>query len=50
MKRKNLGFVKLEFGGGDAHAEEGKYPGLGLGLGRRATDSDNGEGYGNQQQ
>jgi len=45
-----LGFVTLGFGGGNAHAAEGKYPGLGLGLGRRAADSNDEEDYGNQQQ
>ena len=55
VKRKSLGFVRwfvrLGFRGGDAHATEGKYPGLGLGLGRHAADSDDEEeDYGNQQQ
>ena len=47
VKRKSLDFVRLEFGGGNAHAAEGKYPGLGLG--RRAADSDDEEDSGNQQ-
>jgi hypothetical protein len=34
VKRKSLGFVRLGFGVGNSHATEGKYPGLGLGLGR----------------
>ena len=54
VKRNSLGFVRLGFGGGSAHArenKEGKYSGLGLGLGRRAVDSnDKEEDYGNQQQ
>ena len=42
-----MGFVRLGFGGGGAHATEGKqpvgkYPGLGLGLSRR-VHSDNEE-------
>ena len=41
--------LRLVFGGGNAHAAEGKYPGLGLG--RRAVDSDDEEGdYGHQLQ
>jgi len=49
VKRKSLEFVRLGFGGDNAHATEGKYPGLRLGLGRRAADSDD-EEDGNQQQ
>ena len=54
VKRKSLGFVRLEYGGGGTHATEGKqpvgkYPGLELGLGRR-VDSDDEEDHGNQQQ
>ena len=49
VKRKSWGFVRLEFGGGNTHAAEGKYPGLGLG--RRAAESDDEEeDYGHQQQ
>jgi hypothetical protein len=40
VKRKSLGFVRLGFGGGNAHAMEGEYLGLGLGVGRRAADRD----------
>jgi len=51
VKRKSLGFVRFGFGGGNAHAMEGKYPGLGLALGPRAADSDDEEeDYGPQQQ
>jgi len=51
IKRKSLGFVRLGFGGGNAHATEGKFPGLELGLGRRAAESDDEEeDYGHQQQ
>jgi hypothetical protein len=51
VTRKSLG---LGHGGGDTQATEekqpvGKYPGLGLVLGRR-VDSDDKEDYGNQQQ
>ena len=58
VKSKSLGFVRLGYErphvGGGTHATEekqpvGKYPGLGLGLGRR-VDSDAEEDYGNQQQ
>jgi hypothetical protein len=49
-RRKSLEFVRVGFGGGNAYPTEDKYPGLGLGLGRRAADSDDGEeDYGNQQ-
>lgn len=55
IKRKSLGFVRLGFGGGSAHATEerqqaGKYPGLGLGLGRCAESDDEEEDYGDQRQ
>ena len=49
-RRKSLGFVRVGFGWGNAHPTEEKYPGLGLGLGRRAVDCDDEEDYGNQQQ
>ena len=45
-KRKSLGFVRLEFCGRTTEekpANAGKYPTLGLGLGRRASGSDHGD-------
>ena len=51
-KRKSLGFVRLEFGGGTSEEEPTnarKYPTLRLGFGQRAVDSDEGD-HGDQQQ
>jgi len=47
---KSLGFVRLGFCRGIAHATEGKHLGLGLALGPHAADSDDEEDYGHQQQ